>query len=197
MTDKNPSRTEKHEAEARLLYAVLVAGKSAEFAQNALIRLMSVSTNIDDGPFALIKELIDKGLLDEALRAARTGSYTRIGKCFKEIIKNEIDPETCTVEELEAIHGIGPKTARFYVMWTRNDNNYAALDTHILKWLKYLGHNVPKSTPTGKLYATIEKIFLSEAEKRGIGAGKLDGLIWEYCKAGGHKTGKWPGVLEK
>ena len=197
MTDKKPSRTERNECEQRLLYAVLVAGKSAEFAQNALIRFNGLAVNIDDGPFVLIKELIDNGLLDVALRAARTGSYTRIGKCVKEIIKNEIDPETCTVEELEAIHGIGPKTARFYVMWTRDDNNYAALDTHILKWLKYIGHNVPKSTPTGKLYATIEKIFLAESEKRNIGARELDGLIWEYCKAGGHQTGYWPGVLAK
>ena len=133
MVPKKPSRTERNESEQRLLYAVLVAGKSAEFAQNALIRFNGLAVNTDDGPFALIKELIKQGALDDALRAARTGSYTRIGKCFKEIIKNEIDPETCTVEELEAIHGIGPKTARFYVMWTRDDNNYAALDTHILK----------------------------------------------------------------
>ena len=181
--------------EWRLLYSVIVAGKSAEFAEKATDKLLAPRINI--GPLDYIKDLINHNMLRFALIVSRTGSYTRIEKCFRELIESEIDPLTCTVEDLEAIHGIGPKTARFFVMWTRENQNYAALDTHILKWMKYLGFNVPKSTPSGEKYAKIEKQFLAESERRGIGARDLDAMIWEYCHSGGHKSGQWPGILGK
>ena len=82
-------------------------------------------------------------------------------------------------EELEEIHGIGPKTSRFFIMWTRPGANYAALDTHILKWLALRGHKVPKSTPSGKKYKEIEKIFLREAAELGMSPQELDTIIWK------------------
>ena len=184
------------EIEWKLLYSVIVAGKSAEFAQNVMDRFFGYR-NDDEGPLDLLRRLVESGEIDEKLREARAGSYTRIGKCFTEIIEYNLDPATCSVAKLEEFHGIGPKTARFFVMWTRENQNYAALDTHILKWMNYLGWPVPKSTPSGKKYAEIERHFLAEAQKRNISARDLDALIWEYCHAGGHKSGNWPGILTK
>jgi len=189
------TKEQRWEIEWKLLYSVIVAGKSAKFAENATDKFLCNMIRGKEGPFDYLKAVVKLEILDIILKLARTGSYTRIKKCFEGII--ELNPVTCTVEALEAIHGIGPKTARFFVMWTREDQNYAALDTHILKWMKYLGYNVPKSTPSGKKYALIEKQFLAEAEKRSIGARDLDAMIWEYCSNGGHKSGEWHGILEK
>jgi thermostable 8-oxoguanine DNA glycosylase len=77
------------------------------------------------------------------------------------------------------IHGIGPKTSRFFILWTRPHERYAALDVHILRWLRGLGHNAPRSTPNGRKYGELEKIFLSEADKRGLSPGELDAQVWE------------------
>lgn len=184
----------QYEAEYKLLYSILVAGKTAEFAAKVLDRFCAKKPS-EKLLFEFIQDMdTTDGALLHCLKECRSGSYTRIERCFREVA--ELDVMTCTLSELEAIHGIGPKTARFFLKIARNDQDHAVLDTHTLKWLKYLGHDVPKSTPSGEKYLKIEKIFLDEAIKRGIDAAKLDTLIWEYCKNNGHKTGVWPGILD-
>jgi len=132
-----------------------------------------------DHPFTVIERLIRMGRLGRRLRELRTGQYTRIEKAFNALVAGEIDLWRCTVQDLEAIHGIGPKTARFFLLKTRPGVRCAALDTHILKWLKARGHSVPKATPqSGKRYAEIEKIFLEECDKAGKAPAELDSEIW-------------------
>lgn len=169
------------ELQRRLIYAIIVAGKSARFTEGAITRLLDPGAT----PFKWLKFLLNTDRLDEALRAARTGNYTKIGKAIRALLSQEIDLRSCTPEQLEVIHGIGPKTSRFFILWTRPNERYAALDVHVLRWLRGLGHAAPRSTPNGKKYRELEKIFLSEADKRGLSAGDLDSKIWQAAAQNG------------
>ena len=178
-----------HNAQYYLIYSILVAGKSAQFAETKAHKFLEGKVDTVS-PFEFIKWLIEKNLLESHLLGCKTGCYTKLNKAFRGIVN--LDALTCTLTDLEAIHGIGPKTSRFFMMWTRPDQRYAALDTHILKWLKYLGYDVPKSTPSGNKYTEIQDIFLKEADARGRGPRELDYQIWEYCSQGLQLGGYWP-----
>jgi thermostable 8-oxoguanine DNA glycosylase len=89
-----------------------------------------------------------------------------------------INLQTCSPTELETIHGIGPKTARFFIIWTRPDARVAALDVHVLRWLKTLGYDAPSQTPSGKRYVELEIAFLAEADRRRVTPHILDQQIW-------------------
>lgn len=164
------------EIERKLLYSVIVAGKSAAFADGALERFVSGATGRET-PFEYIRQLIDSGELYNTLRRSRCGNYNKTRRCFVEII--DLDPQGCSVADLECIHGIGPKTARFFLLWTRPGIRVAALDTHILKWLREVGYDAPKSTPpAGKKYQELEDAFLQEADDAGLSPRELDYKIW-------------------
>lgn len=174
--------TEK-ELQYRIIYSIIVAGKNARFAENATKKLF----NNDIMPFEQIKIWIENSSLEEELKKAKIGNYNKMYICFKELIKSNINLFTCSPADLEKIHGIGPKTARFFILWTRPDANVAALDVHILRWLGKQGYNVPKSTPNGKKYAELEKAFLNEAEKLNLAPAELDKNIWTESSG----FGKW------
>jgi len=167
--------------QAMALYALIVAGKSAEFAQKATERfLMNLIREPGQNPFAAIRQLAAKGLVEVHLRGAKTGNYRRLTRAFTELAESRVNLRTCETEALEHIHGIGPKTSRFFVMWTRPDYRCAVLDVHILRWLRARGHEAPRATPQSrKLYARLEKIFLEEADRRGKTPRELDSEIWD------------------
>jgi len=164
------------ELQLRLLYAVIVAGKSAKFAEQAMVRLFSGLG--DDLPFTKLRTWISDGSLNTRLREARTGNYDKVSKAFSDIAKAEMDLHIVDPMELEKIHGIGPKTARFFIIWTRPNARVAALDVHILRWLRGLGYNAPRQTPQGKKYTELEQVFLVEADKRGVSPRVLDAQVW-------------------
>lgn len=174
------------ELELRLLYCIIVAGKTAKFAERALREFMSTYAGTD-GPFDTIRRLVAEGLLNRALVVARTGNYRRIGLAFRQLVAANVDLKTCAPSDLMSIHGIGPKTSRFFVIWTRPYERFAALDVHVLRWLKERGHqNIPDSTPTSPVvYARLEKIFLDEADKMGLTPRQLDAKIWGASNVGG------------
>lgn len=167
----------RRELEEKLMYAVIVAGKSAKFAERAM-KILGNHTKHRTW-FESIR-LWDQH--DELLRIctmASTGNYTKIVKAFREMAGANLALERCTPDQLEAIHGIGPKTSRFFILWTRPKERYAALDIHILRWLKAQGHDVPATTPqSGKKYKSIEQLFLAEADKRRLTPRQLDAEIW-------------------
>lgn len=165
------------EREARLIYSVIVAGKSADFADVAVRRL--IDGDVAATPFEQIRSTISVGDLDKRLRFARVGNYAKIEKCLRELVVAGVDLLTCTPDDLEKIHGIGRKTSRFFILWTRPEEKHAALDVHILRWMRSLGYDAPKATPSNqKKYAELEKAFLAEADKRGMSARDLDYKIW-------------------
>lgn len=173
------------ELQFRIFYSIIVAGKNAKFAENVTKKLFQSKKK---SPFNVVREWIDNGELEDKLREAKTGNYTKMVRAFEGLVNSNIDLKTCQPAELESVHGIGPKTARFFIIWTRPDAHCAALDVHVLRWLRNQGHSVPKATPpAGNTYNKIEQIFLDEAKKRGVTPRQLDEAIWVQ----GSGFGKW------
>lgn len=169
---------ETAELQERLIYSVIVAGKSAKFADAVLARLKEYRI-WKESPFELFKRLIREGTIASVLRAIRSGNYGKLEKCMRELVKaKKLDLMTCTPAQLERFHGIGPKTARFFIIWVRPGERYAALDVHVLRWLRAQGYDAPKATPSGPKYAKLEAAFIAEAEKRGMSPRDLDFQIW-------------------
>lgn len=168
-----------------LLFSVVVAGKKAS-VQNRLLNdfLNTMSYQWPCSPFNRIREMISLGTLDKSLRNSKLGQYNRIAKSFTQIINSKLNLRTCTVEDLEAIHGIGPKTARFFILYTRPKQRVAVLDTHILRFMREkLFIPTPKSTPSGKLYKQLEQQFLDYVDTTGESVAKIDLAIWsEYTR---------------
>jgi hypothetical protein len=129
-------------------------------------------------PFKLVKMAIEHGSLNKFLKKHKMGQYKRIDKAFRGMV--QIDPATVTLEELEQIHGVGAKTARMLLLYTRPDQEMIPLDTHILKWLRANGYNAPKTTPPpGKKYRELEQAFISEGKKRGLTPKEWDTAVWQ------------------
>ena len=149
--------SDKYEKEYFLIFSVIVAGRNAKMAVEKTWRLLEFTWG-EETPFDLIKHYIDNKTLVQKLKSLKIGQYTRIEKALRDIIN--LNVETCTLDDLLACHGVGNKTARFFLLNTRKNAEYAVLDTHVLKWLNSLFGNwmsVPKSTPTsGSRYALWE-----------------------------------------
>lgn len=137
----------------------------------------------------MCKRLENEGRLTSVLREVRVGNYRKMHIALLTLFELKLDLATCTADELERVPGIGPKTARFFLLWSRPTIRHAALDVHILKWLRKLGHeNVPVQTPQDrKVYKRLEDTFLAEADKRGIEPARLDKQVWlSYRVERGH-----------
>lgn len=162
------------ELEEFALFAVMVAGKTADGTRKKLAQFLGGYNQ----PFDGVRWYISRGILGRELRRARVGQYHRINGAFRGLVK--LDLETCTVQDLEAIKGIGPKTARFFILHTRPGARLAALDTHILRFLRSLGiADVPRSTPpAGPKYARLEAEFLRVCTMLDREPKDLDLEIW-------------------
>ena len=68
--------------------------------------------------------------------------------------------------------------SRFYHLWIGKKTRCAALDVHILKFLRAKGHDAPKNTPTGRKYKELEEAFLTICEERGMSPNQLDADVW-------------------
>lgn len=165
----------KEELEELLLFCIIVAGKTAQIQAKKLELFLNKNRKLS--PFELIRLYLKKNILLDKIKAIKLGQYKRLEKAFTEVIK--LDVFNCSVEELEAITGIGPKTARFYILHSRSNQKVAVLDTHLLKWLRdELGLEAPKSTPTSKKYLELEKEFLNYCEKNKKNPAVFDLEIW-------------------
>lgn len=176
-----------YEREARLIYSIIVAGKSADFADKATKAFLDELHKFDGKrgkkkrlPFFICRWM-NVPSIEECARRARTGNYSKLAKACYELGEKQFDLVTCQPHHLETIHGIGPKTSRFFIMWIRPLESYAALDVHVLRWMAALGYpNVPKATPQNwKEYSRLERAFIAEAHKRHITPRALDIQIWE------------------
>jgi thermostable 8-oxoguanine DNA glycosylase len=191
------------ELEEFMLFCIVVAGKNAATQARLLHRfLYEMVTAIDgkfcarydgrtvaqigalgsDTPFARIRFLAQHGILGEFVRASKLGQYSKLERSFNQIAHKDIDLRSCTLQELESIHGIGFKTSRFFLVHTRPDQPYAILDTHILKYMRNeMGlANIPKNTPRNyKEYARLEKLFVDHCKSLGRSVADLDLMIWK------------------
>lgn len=171
------------ELEAFWLFCVLVAGKNSKVQAKKLANFLKPAETVGISPFRYI-DLRQYKFLDEDIKAEKLGQYTRIHKCFIESLT--LDLRNCTVEDLEAVSGVGPKTARFFLTHTRPNQQFAVLDTHVLKWLgtKLNDVKVPKATPSGETYRKLEKMFLQLCKDEGKTPAELDLEVWSASNGG-------------
>lgn len=175
----NYNRTDE-ELELFWLFGVLVAGKNSKVQAGKLASFLR--NDIDLSPFEYISHMITCGYLRDQMEEYKLGQYNRIEQCFYESLY--IDLRNATVEDYEGITGVGPKTARFFVLHTREDDHHAVLDTHILRWMREeLGVPTPKNTPSGKRYAELEAVYLKYCDDNNLDPADLDLKIWnKYSK---------------
>lgn len=173
----NHNRTEC-ELQTFWLFCILVAGKNSDTTSKALTKIIGDLAPWDN-PFDGIKRIGYEGLKD-ILQKHKTGQYDRISRAIWQSL--DVDLEHCSVEDLTKIHGVGPKTARFFLLHSREFCEEIVLDTHILSWMKKCGiENVPDNTPQNpKRYAELSKICknLMEENYPGLSLAKIDLLIW-------------------
>lgn len=206
------------ELELNLLFWVCAAGKNAQSSARGLDRFMNESLavyfrdryKVRNGNVATFSDHERKLLLErhtpfqrilylsktqqsipQMLKKCGIGCYNNKAKTFLQLAASNLNLRTCTVDDLEEIKGIGLKTSRCFVLHSRKNQRVACLDTHILKWLRERGHDVPKSTPTRKTYLRLEKVFLNYCDKKKVSPAKLDLAIWnKYASKSKNKVRK-------
>lgn len=181
------------ELEEKVLFSILVAGKTALTTAKCLEKFLAslhwkLGIYNQFRPFHCVRQF-EVAELAEQLHASGIGCQNSKGKSIHQLAHSGLDLRTCTVEQLEKIHGIGPKTARMFVMHTRPNQQYAALDTHILKYLRDCGYDVPSLTPRGKRYRELEIIFLELARRAGKTAADFDLELWNMYRQKRRKAG--------
>lgn len=166
------------ELELVILFWVCAAGKNARVAAGNLERLLRNGCESFgvDGPFSIISSF-GKGL-PSALREHGIGCYNNKARTMLELANSGLNLKLCSVTDLEVVRGIGPKTARCFLMHSRRGVRHAGLDTHCLKYMREHGVDVPKSTPTGRRYLELESIFLDMADRSGMTVAEFDLEIW-------------------
>jgi len=168
------------ELQAFWLFCMFVAGKNSDWASRCLKKLIDTADKgTNGGIFNYFKSIGHTGV-HNMLVANRVGQYTRLTKGIMQSL--DLDLRTCSLEELLEIHGVGNKTARFFLLHTRERCDYAVLDTHILAWMRDHGvENAPKSTPTNlKVYRELENQYrlLSRLHYPHLSNAQIDLLIW-------------------
>ena len=171
----------QRELEEFLLFCIMVAGKSAKGTAQKLHQFLMRREN-NESPLEYVDALVHEELnldLDTAMRNVRLGQYKRLGTAFRGILKFQNRLHEVSVKDLESISGIGPKTARFFVLHSRPNQQVAVLDTHILKYMYAQGYDVPKTTPPKHKYGIIEEQFLQLAHENNMSVADFDLQIWK------------------
>ena len=174
-------KLDDNQLQETILFWVSASGKNGVTSAKCLDSLLSTwrERACSDSPFEIIKYISSKVKLAEEMKKHGIGCYNAKSKTFLSLVFSSMNLKTCTVEDLEFISGIGPKTARCFLMHSRPDQQYAGLDRHVLNFLRDKGHLVPKSTTTGKKYRDLEVVFLRYALESGMSVADFDLKIWK------------------
>lgn len=165
-----------NELEELALFWICAAGKNGTVAARLLDCLLKKIGG--KSPFFALRAQ-NPSQLPHLMKECGIGCYQSKSRSMIELAHSKINLGTCTPTELEKIHGIGRKTSRCFILHSRKDARYAALDTHILKFLRAQGIDAPKSTPASKKkYIELEKEFLALADAAGKTPAEFDLEIW-------------------
>lgn len=183
----NHNRTQS-ELEEFLLFAILVAGKTAKTQAEKLNQFLSLKSKVglpsDTTPFQYLQFLCNLQDMKTPMMVCKLGQYNRIEKAFRGILQFHGRLDKVTLEELESVGGIGPKTSRFFLLHSRPNQQLAVLDTHILKFLNEQGFQAPKATPSDKKkYRQLEEDFLYLCRIEKKDPAEMDLEVWKkYSK---------------
>lgn len=191
------------ELEDFLVFGVMVAGKPARSTINKQARLYEqlveryrdlalynnmshlIAKGIDHGWRAMLKlffNLREHFQVDQSLHIARTGKYETMLHFFQDFVRRDLDLERCSLNDLTRLYGVGPKTARFFLLHSRVNQRLAVLDRHVMTWLaEVVDGPVPRGTPsTLSSYAYWEQVWLEKTDEMfpGIPKCRIDYEIW-------------------
>lgn len=183
----NFNRT-KHELEEFLIFSICVAGKTANTIYPRVKTLMNrLRVCKSRSPFAGVRSWVRHEIgfpFPILLRDLGIGCFKQKGMAITEVAFKGWDLRRVSLNKLESINGIGPKTARFFVLHTRNQK-CAVLDRHILRFMRE-EHNIPtpKDTPPdGPRYNNLEQQFIGLYDEEYIKTyntlAAFDYSIWE------------------
>ena len=143
------SKEEKYLQEF-FMFSICVANKSAATIAPRIDKLVK---SLDGMPFDILGKK-KASTIQSMLKNLGIGCYKLKGQGIKEaacaVSNGDLSLQNSTLEELEKINGVGLKTSRFFVVHSRPNAHHAVIDTHLLKFLKSKGHDVPEQTPTSK-----------------------------------------------
>jgi len=173
----NYNRTDV-ELESFWIFCILVAGKNSDTTSRLVTKLLK--NRGDKTPFEFIRSL-KLTELRNYLVAHKTGQYDRIRKAL--FFSAKLNLRTCTRDDLMDIHGVGPKTARFFLLHSREFCDEVVLDTHILNWMRVKCDikDAPKNTPqVPEKYAKYAGLckYLMEIHYPGLTLAQADLMIW-------------------
>lgn len=173
--------------QALLVFCCCVANKTAAVMAPKVNSFLSGRGDLS--PFQWIALLIETGRLHPAMEEAKLGNYALREKGFRYLL-SDAGPclRTASAEDLERVPGIGPKTARFFIVHSREGARHAVIDTHMLKFLRDAGHDaIPDgSSPPNKDYARMEQLVLDHVEQSGLSTADFDLRVWTWY-AGGNR----------
>lgn len=181
-----PKRMSREQLEWWILFGICVAGKSAKQTETKVRALLSDLTlfrrpgkpHVSYTPFEIVRRFIRHGKLVSWLKRHRIGQYSRIAGAFKAAV--DIDLSNLSLEALEAIPGVGPKTARMIMLYYDPKANCVPLDRHVLKYLRLAGIEAPQSTPpAGEKYRQLETAFILLAHGQNKSVRQLDTEVWQ------------------
>ncbi len=169
-----------------LLYCVCVAGKKSEI-ESPKVRKFCLDPRFGFGllPFEFIRKSLGvsscehDGLM-QALKKHKIAPYQQRYNSFKDIVTLLPDDlSKVTIDDLQEVRGISTKTSRFFLTHSREDFDEPILDTHILRYLKDVGYDVPDSTPQNpSVYAKVAGIFKRLANFEGKSVTDFDLEVW-------------------
>lgn len=170
--------------EEMIIFWLLVAGKTAQVISKRLENIFNeYQPTGPRKPFEMFRKIRN---LPAVLRKHGIGCYKAKALGIKDLVNSDIDLHNCTVDDLTKIYGIGPKTARCFIIHSRRDAQYAGLDVHILRGLRERGYqNVPESTPSSKkTYQIWEQVVLKVAKQENLTPAEYDMSEWlKYRRA--------------
>jgi len=175
MNITNFSRTDA-QLQAFWLFGAFCAGKNSDYASSCLAKLLSKCGN--QTPFEYLRSL-GSVAIHNALVAAKIGQYARLTRFIEESI--QLDLRSASLQDLMGVFGIGPKTARFFLLHSRPDCECAVLDCHILKFLRENSVDAPQQTPTNqKQYIELEKkfLFIAKLQFPQMSVAQIDLMLW-------------------
>ncbi len=181
----NFARTQ-HELEEFWLFCIAVAGKTATQIAAKLDDFLSGRASTE-GPYDYVRRLIADGRLQSELERVKMGKYRLLVQGYSECVSSDgPDLSFASPRELEAIYGVKHKTARFFILHSRENANVAVIDTHVLKYLKHRGHeNIPDSVPQTDRYYEIEELMKREACLSTLSLADFDLAIWNHYSSKG------------